>query len=239
MGSQLTWLTQLTSELSLSSQFLEIFESQLVDHARQIAAVDLRDGKHALLPPDQGFQISFQQIGSQVVGSVSGYLVGPDGFGEPVTAIWLSPDHPQHPIDPRQAEFTLPSSLQVVWSEFPIESTKTTQEPTPITSETRLAIMGETSSWPDVHLDLQSHSTFTDSEIVTLGNHIDSHMEHWNTERQAQGLIHYRGEIIRKSETDLTLHMDFGSAPQEALFELLGELDRSSELANLSKVVIR
>ncbi len=238
------WLTLLSSNLEFNSSFLHVFEQKLVEHAKVLANVNLRSGKYGLVPPDSGFKVEYRQRNSLTIASLEGYLVDANGLGHPVTAIWYSPIYPDRGIDP-QMEISEDYQLQVLWVEFPIDElrsynqqTKTISEIIP--EELDFKVEYGDIAWPDIHLKLQSYSTYEQAEVFLVEGVIDQTISGWDKKHKEnnKGTVHYRSESNLIAPNKLYIHIDFGSADKKVLSVLLRNLNDMIKPNFLEKVII-
>lgn len=221
---ELRWNTLLLQQLGASREFADAMDAQLGAQARQLADVDLLDGRFSILPGDGEFEIETRQLADRVVSAVDVDLVGPDATAEPAVLAWFSQQRPGEAVDP--ASCTDEDALQFFWARFPIEETKryTRTRTHPSAASGRFPVETSVFGWPDVILSLELHTVDGDS-ARRLEAALDGAIAAWN--RASASKIHYRGPVQTLGERTLQVHLDFGSAGQEAMRHVVDALDRA------------
>jgi len=233
MASPKNWLMGTCAALSCSASFADALSQQLTKHAQQIAGVDLASGNYGLVPPEDGIHYNKHHIGF-----FNTDLVGPDGFGYPVTIGWQCLAHHQEHIRPED-DIRPDCRLQIVWITFPItELSKATQQVGDSAHDFPFRFERATQRWPDVHMTLDAVSTYSAQQLSELDQAIDAAVRSWNEHHSAEGTIHYRSELDHPSPRRAELHIDFGSAPQDALFAVLDQLAQTIGPNVVQNVVI-
>ena len=234
------WLTLLSSELAFSESFTEALNTKLVDHARLLASVNLSNGAFGFVPLDSGFEIQYKQLSQFHVGSVSGYLIGPDGRGHEATAIWYCSNHVDEAIEPTAA---LPNDYQIeaYWADFPIdemrEYTRQTVPPVEVPSNLGFEVEWKAFSLPDVSIELQAKDNYTEDQVQKIEAAIDQTILEWNGKPGEVGRIHYGGKIDRIAGSKLKIHIDFGSAGSAVFLLLLQKLQRIEIPSFIQKII--
>ena len=242
-SSETNWLTLLSSTLKFSPSFLKVFDHKLVEHTRLLTGIDLCSKEYKLLPPNSEFEVHYKHLTPFNVASVEGDLVGPDAVGHLVTAIWYCPSLPHKSIDPTKQ---LPEDLilEVYWAEFPIDEFRRAYKKSAlplveIPAKLSFQVEWRTPIWPDVHLEMQTQNSYTEAQIVQIGDAIDRTIAHWNEQRDDKGRVHYRGDIYLLNGSQLKTHIDFGSASKDIIGLLLQNLDKIAKPNFLIKVTFQ
>jgi hypothetical protein len=238
-SSSHNWLSLLTSEIDISPSFLKVLDEKLVKYAQSLAGINLHSGEYALLPPDSGFEVCYTKLDKFNIAVLEGYLVGPDAFGHPVTAIWYCPNLPNNAIDP-STELFENFELEIYWSEFPIDGfrayTKQTVPLVEISAELSFQIEWKTFTWPDVHLVLQMQNDYSEDQLSEILDAIDQTILYWNEQSDNEGKVHYRGNLIPLTDKQVKIHIDFGSASKDIIVLLLQNLDSMTKFNPLELV---
>lgn len=221
---EIRWNTMLLQQLSASREFASAMDAQLGAQARQLAGIDLLDGRFSILPVDGEFEIDTKQLADRVVSAVEVDLVGPDASAEPAVLAWFSRQRPGEAVDP--ASCTDGDALQFFWARFPIEEVKryTRTQTHPFAARVRFPVETSVFGWPDVMLSLELRKIDDDSQ-TRVGAALDGAIAAWNMASASK--IHYRGPVQCLGERTLQVHVDFGSAGPEAMRHVVDALDRT------------
>ncbi|MEM9540013.1 MAG: hypothetical protein AAGA60_11010 [Cyanobacteria bacterium P01_E01_bin.42] len=235
------WLTQFAAGLNCSGSFLQVLEAKLVEHARSLSGVDLRNGEYVFLPSDASFKICYKQLNSCKVAAVSGDLVG-HAMGYPATVIWYCPSLPHEAIAPAEA-IDDRLQLEAYWSEFPVEEfrdrAKLILPFIEISEQFNFQIEWEVIIWPDIVLQLQVRDDGDRSGIEEIEAAIAQTFSQWNAQEDYHlGVIHYVGEVRHIARNTLAIHIDFGSADRNAVRLLLRNLNAIGDCDFLVEAIL-
>ena len=243
--NEIDWLTLLKASLPMHPRFLEELQRQASQSARLLAGVDLSSGQYALMPPDEDFSVDFRQTvapdgDTETLGFVSGDLVGPDAEGYPAVLAWRSRTHPSTRITP-DMDPASEGPLEFFWMEFPIAELAgqraSSQAANGLLASFSFAVERTIQTWPDVWLNIQGKVPFTPDDVDAIASNLDGTLEHWNTTHDSK--IHYRSkpEILPDCNR-LVIHIDFGTAGEDALESLLSALNNSTIATVIERCIV-
>lgn len=219
---EIHWNTLLLQQLAASQAFADAMDAQLGEQARQMAGIDLLDGRFSILPVDGDFEVERKRIGDRVVSAVEVDLIGPDGAAEPAVVAWSSKQRAGEPVDPSSS--TDGDAIQFFWARFPIEEMQryASKQTHAITATARFPVTTSVFGWPDVMVVLELDKVDEDvAKRVAIA--LDDAIERWNA--TAESKIHHRGPVRAVGAHTLQVHVDFGSASPDAMGELVEALD--------------
>lgn len=221
---ELRWNTGLLQQLGATRGFADAMDAQLGAQARQLAGIDLLDGRFSILPGDGELEVQTRQLADRVVSAVDVDLVGPDAAAEPAVLAWFSKERPGEAVDP--ASCMDGDAIQFFWARFPVEEMKryTRTQTHPSAAAKRFPVETSVFGWPDVILSLEVRKADGDAESRVAAA-LDSAIAAWNM--ASAGKIHYRGPVRSLGERTLQVHVDFGSADPEAMSHVVDALDRA------------
>ncbi len=233
------WLAIFLEHIDCSPDFASFVNDQLTAQAAQLAHIKLDSGGFVLMPEQDSFQFLTDE---RNITSVSGYLVGPDADGFAVTFAWWCEGFAR-PVDPQHPPTDCP--LRVVWTEFPANELRARYaqplEP-PAVFQTTVPFETEwwAFSWPNVWLEVCFASPVSDQTCRALDSQLAAFFATWNGQRPARGRIHSILPTRRAGAHSVEVFIDFGSAAQEAVAELLQALAHPVEpLQSIRKIVGR
>ncbi|HWN71464.1 MAG TPA: hypothetical protein VNM90_27685, partial [Haliangium sp.] len=219
---EIRWNTLLLQQIGASREFADAMDAQLGAQARQLAGIDLLDGRFAILPADGELEIETKQLADRVVSAVAVDLVGPDATAEPAVLAWLSQQRPGQAVEP--ASCTDDTAIQFFWARFPIEEMKryTRTQTHPSAAPVRFPVETSVFGWPDVILSLELRKADGDSQRRVEAA-LDGAIAAWNMASASK--IHHRGPVQTSGERTVQVHLDFGSAGPEAMSRMAEALD--------------
>jgi hypothetical protein len=237
---EVNWLSLISETIVVSPSFLKVLDEKLVEHAYLLTGINLRNGQYGLLPLDSGFEIHYKLLNQFNVGVLQGYLVGPDAFGYPATAIWYCPSLPNQAIEPNM-EVTDNCQLEIFWAEFPIdELCSHKQETIPLvelSTELYFKLEWKLFSCIDVYLLLQMQNAYSQEQILHIKNAINETLVSWNEQSDNEVKVHYISDVKLLTDTQIEFHIDFGSADNNIFILLIQKLDSIAQANYLEKVI--
>ena len=231
------WFDMLAAEIRMAPGFAAALETQLRDHARTLAGVDIASGDYSLLPPDHGFTVTFRTTGDVVVGVIEGVLVDPSAFGHPVVLSWRATGAAGERIQPDQAR----SDLEFFWLQFPIAelSAGTRVDTAAIASQVTapFPVDWDVHHWSSVWLALHAQRAFTADEVAALIAVVQRAVRDWNARESAK--ISYLAEPeIAPDRTALRCYLDLGASGAAAVVAVLQALGAAPAAATIARVVV-
>lgn len=213
------WYSLLADALDFSPAFTAELARQLGEQAKAIGGIELDDGYHAFMPPDDGFEVHYEVIRGVTIASVEGELLGPNAEAFPAVLAWRS----RTGGEVRPTANPEAGALELFWMELPPElgSSKVLDAGSLRTpGRFRFAIHWVVYAAPDVWLTFTAHTVFSSEHQTAIAYVLDEAMAAWN--RNHDERIHFLGRAqLDDDGRMIAVQIDLGSAGLSALDSLL------------------